>query len=168
MVEYVLLIVFSITIALIVYFLLKTYVPKDKYACPEGVSLLIKDYEYDYNTQELKFNITNDGRFNVTGYFIYIADEEHYSVNVFRDNTDSPRPSLEDYMVEGIKLGLGRGSVGIESTFKPGDTELETYKFSEVSGRVYSITIIPMRMQKEGGKIRIVSCSEQKTIKEIV
>lgn len=169
MVEYVLLIVFSVVLALIVYGVLKTYVPKDKLECPEGTSLLIENYNYDCGNQRLTLTLRNDGRFNVTGYFVYISDAYHNSTNAAGNNTDVPSPFMIDLGIEGIKLKMDVGP-SLPSTFEPGRTEIETYDFSDgisSPNRVYSMTIVPMRWQSERGKMKVVSCADQKITKDI-
>jgi len=171
MVEYVLIIVFSVVIALIVYGVLRTYIPQDKIACPEGTSLLIENYNYDCTpgNQILTFTIRNDGRFNVTGYFVYISDEKHESINAAGNNTDDPSPYMGDLSIDGIKLGMDPG-ISTSSTFKPGDFEIETYDFSDgisSPNQVYSLTIVPMRWQSENGKMKMVSCADEKITKTI-
>ena len=171
MVEYVLLIVFSVVIGLIVYGVLKTYVPKDKIACPDGTSLLIENYNYNCGNQILTLTMSNNGRFNVTGYFVYISDEYRNSTNAAGNITGVPSAYMNLLAIEGIKLGMGSDpGPSLPSTFKPGDSESETYDFSDgiySPNRVYSMTIVPMRWQSEKGKMKVVSCSDQKITKDI-
>lgn len=172
MVEYVLLIVFSVVLALIVYGVLKTYVPQNKLECPEGTSLLIESYNYNCANQELTFTIRNDGRFNVTGYYVYVSDspeKEVANININKNNTDSPfSPSLSDLNVEGIKLGMGSEPLpSLESTFEPGNIEVENYDLTGINDRAYTLTIVPIRWQSEKGKMKVVSCADQKTTKSI-
>src|SRR4030043_554689 len=71
MVGYVLLVVLSAVLGIIVYNILETYIPKPEINCPDGTSLLIESYSCASNT--LTFDISNNGRFDVEGYFIYAA-----------------------------------------------------------------------------------------------
>ncbi len=171
MLEYVLLIVFSVVLALIVYGVLKTYVPKDKIECPDGTSLLIENYNYDCDSQILTMAISNNGRFNVTGYFVYISDAYHNSTNAAGNNSDDPSPDMTLLSIQGIKLGMYPNAIpSLPSTFEPGASEIETYDFSDgifTPNQVYSMTIVPMRWQSERGKMKMISCSDQKSTKEI-
>jgi len=68
-VSYVLLIIIAISISIIVFGALKTMVPKQKPACDEGVSIIIKKFEC---LPEYKLNITfqNKGLFEVEGVYV--------------------------------------------------------------------------------------------------
>lgn len=173
MLEYVILIALLVVIALIVYAVLRTYTPKDKITCPEGASLLIKNYNYDCTDQKLTFTLENDGRFNLTGYFVYISNSseiESATLNIAENNTDYRggfSPKLKDSKVEGIKLGVELEGPTLSSTFKPGSLEENNYDLTGISGNAHYLIIVPMRWQSENGKMMVVSCAEQKTVKEI-
>lgn len=169
MLEYVILIALLVVIALIVYAVLKTYTPKDKITCPEGASLLIKNYNYDLNTQELTFTLENNGRFNLTGYFVYISNSsevESATLNIAKNNKKAGA-YLHPLNIDGIKLGVELEGLTLSSTFKPGSLEENSYDLTGISGEAHYLIIVPIRWQSENGKMMVVSCTEQKTVKEI-
>ena len=69
-IEYVLFISLAITISLIVYVWLKSYIPKDALECSDGVSILLQNYDYNCVANRLTLNLKNNGRFNIDGYYI--------------------------------------------------------------------------------------------------
>jgi hypothetical protein len=93
MVSYVLLIVFVIIIGAIVYQWLKTYVPAQALECPDGVSLFIKDADFDSSDSQLIITLRNNGRFNLAGYFIHATNDSNQTLPTidlsgYLDNTE--------------------------------------------------------------------------------
>ena len=70
---YVLLIAVSIAISILVYQFLKTYVPTEALACPDGTSIFIKSYTYDTQNGILKITLQNNGKFGIAGFFIHAS-----------------------------------------------------------------------------------------------
>src|SRR5438067_2137985 len=62
---YVLLIIIAISLSVIVYKSLKTYVPKETESCPSDTAISIKDYACDSNAKKLYLDLENKGLFNV-------------------------------------------------------------------------------------------------------
>ncbi|MAG24784.1 hypothetical protein CMI47_04320 [Candidatus Pacearchaeota archaeon] len=64
MVNYVILIIIAVSLALLVYSFLTVYVPKFQTPeCPEGINLIIQDYSCA--SEVLKINLANKGLFNI-------------------------------------------------------------------------------------------------------
>jgi hypothetical protein len=172
MVEYVLLVTFSVVLAIIVFAVLKTYVPQDKIACPEGTSLLVESYSYDCSRQILTFDISNSGRFDIGGYFIYVSDratEELPTLDISLNNTDDPPdPRLNALTINGIKLGMD-GAPGLTQVndFGPGEVESERYDISQIDDKAYILKIVPMRWQTERNTNKLVSCADEAIVKNI-
>lgn len=163
---YVLLVTFSIILGIIVYHFLSTYVPKEDPSCPEGVSLLIKEYSYDCNTNILILNITNNGKFDVGGYFIYGTDAENKelaTIDLTQQNT------YEDSRFPAGAVGIKFGSFYDEekNSLGPNEWETEMYDLTELNTQIYSVDIIPIRWQTQNRKSRLVSCDGAKIRKEI-
>ncbi|MFH1607758.1 MAG: hypothetical protein ABIA78_01360 [archaeon] len=159
MIGYVLLISFAVIIGVIVFQWLKTYVPRESLECSEGTSLFIKDYDYDCILNTLDLTITNNGRFNIGGYFIKA--------------TNSSEQELATYDLSNFSTGDKIGNIvkfqGIENSFKPDNPE-ETHVFDLSTsgfGTIYSVEIIPIRWQTENNKKQLVSCSNAK-VKEFI
>lgn len=70
LISYILLIVVGITMGLVIYGWLRTYVPTEIAKCDQDVSLQVTGYTYDCTTKIFKLELKNNGRFNVGGYLI--------------------------------------------------------------------------------------------------
>ena len=162
---YVLLIIFTITISIIVYKWLKTYVPQDEINCPGGTSLLIESYSYNCSSNMLTLNIVNNGKFDVGGYFIYGTDspeKELATIDLSKANTDNN----SIIPTTGIKFG---GIVSeAKNSLEPNGRETEIYNLTTISlGQIYSIEIVPIRWQTEKRRMLLVSCKNSKIKKTI-
>lgn len=71
-IAYVLLITVAITVSIAVYGFLQSYLPGEVDECPEGVSLVLGDYECD--EENLNITLINNGKFNVTGFAIKVTN----------------------------------------------------------------------------------------------
>ena len=70
LISYILLIVVGITMGLVIYGWLRTYVPAEVAKCDQDVSLQVTGYSYNCTTQIFNLGLKNNGRFNVGGYLI--------------------------------------------------------------------------------------------------
>ncbi len=165
MIGYILLITFAIVIAGVVYSWLKTYVPKEGIACPDGVSIYISEYDASTTPGELSLILKNNGQFSVGGIFIYYSTSEAQEIAV---NDLYERAPEVKKLYPGVKLGFSE-----ENSFKPGEeesiifdiTDLKDTKGSVVE-KIYAVEIIPIRWQSEGTKKPApVSCANAKTKK---
>lgn len=70
---YILLVAVVMTISIIVYQWLKTYVPSNSLSCPDGISISVINYSYTGCTTDgiLNLTITNTGTFGIYGYYIH-------------------------------------------------------------------------------------------------
>jgi len=160
MVGYVLLVSFAVFMGVIVYQWMKTFVPKEALECPEGTSLFIKDYTYNCSTKELDLVLTNNGRFNIGGYFIHatISPEQELATE------DLSRFSHQDKVGNIIRFFSG----SVDNPLRPNYEETHIFDLSNASfAQIYSIEIIPVRWQIEDNKKERVSCGESK-IEEII
>jgi len=73
LISYVLLIVMAVAIASGVYIWLKTTPPDFKAEeCPYGLSLIIEQCNINTASNQINLTFKNNGRFNVTGAFVYL------------------------------------------------------------------------------------------------
>jgi hypothetical protein len=122
MVGYVLLIAITIGLSIFVYNWLSFYVGGEgAEECPEGVSIVIRDYEC-YSTNEfgagrIKVSLKNRGRFSTDGYTLRVHDQEgaDFGFYVLDEN--------------GVVLA-------------PGEEYERTYNFSEHSFDGYNISTV--------------------------
>lgn len=154
MIGYVLLVAGAITMGIIVYQWMKTYVPSEKPECPEGISLYISEISLDGNS--LTVILRNNGRFSVNGYFIRAAN-----------NSEAEIATID---ISGYYGDVGKGEGGMvifENPFSPEQTKTEVFDLSEFPGNPVFIEIIPIRMEKVENKWVTQICVNAKVKEEI-
>jgi len=156
MVSYVLLIVFVIIIGAIVYQWLKTYVPAQALECPDGVSLFIKDADFDSSDSQLIITLRNNGRFDLAGYFIHVTNSS---------DQELPTIDLSSYLNDTLGSGrIHRNSVlfveeiAENNLFTPGSEESYFFDIPDSIGEPHLIRITPTRFQDVDERQRFVSC----------
>ena len=161
MVGYVLLVSFAVFMGVVVYQWIITFVPRETLECPDGTSLFIKDYTYNCSTKELSLILTNNGRFNIGGYFIHAT---------LSPDQELATEDLSEFSHQ-VKAGnIIRFALGVvDNPFKPNDPEVtHIFNLSDASfEQIYLIEIIPVRWQVEDNKKTIVSCGKSK-IEEMI
>ena len=145
MISYVLLISIAVVISYVVYRNLKTYVPQEKLECPDGVSIVIKDLKC--NSNKLEINISNNGLFNISGYYVSGATSSGglATVNIEKDGVSlfTINPSI---------------SQGQESKLTS-DTLLTPIR---------AIEMVPVRIQRDNKNVLVeVVCTNARIREEI-
>jgi len=156
MIGYVLLIVFALIMGTIVYNVVKTYIPKNVMECPDSVSIFINDVYLE--DSKLNLTITNNGLFNIAGYFIRATNSSSQEIAT---------KDLSEFLVQDANAKELNNIVifiGEDNPMKPNDKQTQIFNLDE---EIYSIEIIPVRFQKENNKNKFVSCGGSK-IREIV
>jgi hypothetical protein len=157
---YVLLVSFMLVLGVLIYLLLKTYVPGEVDNCPDETSILIKSYEC--NPDQLILNLKNDGNFNIGGYFIYATtspQQETATLDLSRNIT----PSIYRLYPRGVKFG----EVGEEeNSLTPDQNSTGIYNLTGLA-QIYSMEITPIRWQEEKNKNLLVTCTNAKIKKTI-
>jgi len=156
MVSYVLLIVFVIIIGAIVYQWLKTYVPAQALECPDGVSLFIKDADFDPSDSRLIIKLRNNGRFSLAGYFIHATNSS---------DQELPIIDLSGYLNNETSPGMiyGNSVLFVETgnnSFQPGSEKSYFFDIPSSIGEPYLIRITPTRFQEVDERQRFVSCGD--------
>jgi len=157
---YVLLIAISVVMSIVVYTWLKGYVPKDAIKCSEGTSIFIKDLVYTCTPGAETLNITvkNSGKFSVNGYFIHasnVSDPDSLAVIDI-----SPRVLLGG-KISGNSIVFNELVYNYLTPDEPTNVRMTSFNVTGY-GRLYKVEIIPIRLQEEGNKKRIVSCGDAK------
>ncbi len=155
---YLLLVAISISMSILVYVWLKGYVPNsEQVECPDGTSVLVRDLAYTCTPggETLNISLKNNGKFSINGYFIAVSDD--------------PNPdALPDIDISSkIKLGgnISANSIVfnylIYNYLTPNEpTNIRSSSFDVSSyGRLYKVKITPTRIEEEGNKRKVVSCS---------
>jgi cysteine-rich repeat protein len=156
MVGYVLLITIAIAMGIIAYNWMKTYLPTTTIECPEGVSIFIKEADFEASTSTLTITLKNNGRFNVLGYYIYAKNSSEQPLAAI---------DLSKYLTSGgIKAGNYISfAAGSENSFTSNQEAIHVFNILPEIGSLYSISIIPARIEEQKNKQRFVSCSNAKT-----
>ncbi len=155
---YVILISIGIIMSLVVYNYLKTYVPKDAINCPEGVSILITDY--DCKDGSLNITIKNNGKFNHDGYYIHASenDTEVATTNFVTNFNSSDRENTQGVGIPGMYVSFG---IEEDQLFKPNGELIEhRYLFEDFDLKFIEIT--PIRWQTYNTRKRLVTCGDAK------
>lgn len=162
MVGYILLVVFVITLSVIVFQWLRTYVPSDEALdCPEGSSLFATNV--DYCEGYLNVTLKNNGRFGLAGYYIRAANSTEQSVATI---------DLSQYInTSGGSNLLGNAilfsSSTDQNTLDPGEESADNFNVSNASfGNITSIEVIPTRFQEENNRVKFVSCTGARFVQQ--
>lgn len=157
MIGYVLLVTFVVVMGIIVYNWMKTYVPREDLDCPDGVSIFIKDYDCD--PAELSLTLTNNGKFNIGGYFIHVANVSEQEIATI--DISNRITSGEDVLSpNGIKFN------GSDNSFSPNEEVTDSFSIAGLE-MIYSVEVIPIRWQEENRRSRLVSCKDS-AISEVI
>lgn len=108
LIAYVLLITLTISISVLVYGWLKLYVaPGQESDCPEGVNLIISNYQC--SSGSLEVTLKNKGRFNVDGFYVRVHNSSNpefglYTLYSIASNGAEIKPGEEfNYAYSSIK-----------------------------------------------------------------
>ena len=157
MIGYVLLITLAIVMSVVAYSWMKTYLPKGPTECPDGVSLFLKEAGFDSSvSQTLTLTLKNNGRFNLLGYYIYATN-----------SSDQPLATIDlsQYLISGGKI-LGNSisfASGAGNSLTAGEEVVHIFNIPAGLGELYSISVIPTRIEEEGNAERFTSCSGART-----
>ncbi|PJE81641.1 hypothetical protein COU58_01725 [Candidatus Pacearchaeota archaeon CG10_big_fil_rev_8_21_14_0_10_32_42] len=159
---YVLLITFGIILSIIVFNYLRTYVPSDPLDCPDGVSLFLKDYNYNCSSGELYLTLKNNGKFNVEGYFAYGASNQSVELGMV-DLSKYFNPSLSQSGLSVMNVIYFNNQANISLAY--GEEKIHAFN---LDGPIYSLEIIPLRFQTDNNVERIILCGRAKLKQELV
>lgn len=158
MIGYVLLITAAAAMSVVVYQWMKTYLPGEELECPDGVSIFIKDINFNCTNLELNLTLKNNGKFNIAGYFIHATNDSNQTLATI---------DLSQYINESGEVLIDNAILFTsinDNAMKPNDEKTDTFN---LINQIYSIEIIPIRFQEIENKMRLVSCGNSK-VKEIV
>jgi hypothetical protein len=160
---YILLISFAVFMSFIVYQGLKTYVPVGAIECPDGVSIFVSSSNCTLNDEkyDLTAVIKNNGRHNIAGYYIHASnnsEQEVATIDLVRYlNKQGGQVGNISSLVVFIQYGEGAISTMVNSV-NVSDRAYASYE--GIPTKIYSVDIIPVRFQKEGNRLRQVSCGK--------
>lgn len=169
MIGYVLLVTAAIVMGTIAYQWIRTYVPSEGLACPEDVSVFIKEYECGGPKNEFNITLKNNGKFAIAGYFIHVTDDPEQEIATL---------DISEYIGE-EKGGMGGvhagGSVifvaASANSMKPNEEKKSVFGLTEavVAGltKIELVQITPVRYHTVDNKLRFVSCGGAKIKEEL-
>lgn len=163
MIGYVLLVSLAVVMGLIAYQWMKTYLPSDIIECPDGASLFVKEYTCDANTRTFNVTLKNNGRFDVAGYYIRVADigETKPTIEIYQNLSSDPlMPGLNN-ATGAIIYELGNNSL------KPGQEKYNSFLLNKETLNLVSLDITPVRWQVDNNRNKFVVCT-QSTVREIL
>ena len=121
---YVLLITIGIALSTLVYSWLRFYVtPGEEVSCPEGVSLIIKNYNYDCTANKLNLTLQNKGLFTVDGFVLRANDKQgsHLGVYTLNGTGEKMKPgdvsSSQEYDSDKYFVGSAEKEIKNKLTF---------------------------------------------------
>lgn len=162
LVGYVLLVTFSVVIGILVYKLLKTYVPQEDINCPDGTSFIIQNYTYDCNSKMFTMSILNNGKFDIGGYFVYGANSSDREVGTI--GLASLNVNVDSRISQ---FGVEFGNLFNKNPLQPNNEETDVYNLTNFNGQLYLVQLVPIRWQTEGNKWILVSCKDAEIKKDI-
>jgi len=167
---YILLIAMVIVMSLIVYEWLRTYVPGEVTECPSGVSVYVKDYNYDCANNQFNFTLRNNGRFSISGYVIRASNDSTQeiatiSLTPYYNSSDERLQTVGNYILNFLDI----------NAYYPGQEisqHSNAFNLSQgeepFQGKIHKIEIIPIRREDVGGRARNAVCTNARIIEEIV
>lgn len=162
-VGYVLLIVFGIALALMVFTNLKTFIPSQSLSCPDGVSIFLKDYSYNCTTGALNLTLENNGRFLMQGYIIYGATSSGAVANTSLSSYFEPKGSTGYTPTNSNKIYFDLNN--LTEGINPGST---VNHFFQLNKKIFSIRILPLRIQDSGSTEKNVACGNAQITENLV
>jgi len=166
LIGYVLLVVIAISISIIVFQNLRNLVPEEKLECPNGVSVLLKEYTCDMDGK-ITLKLANNGRFSIGGFYVRgAADGEVIPVHnlLGKDSEGKEQPY---WSPPSSKLG--------ENSIKPGQEVSgfpNTLNFASAPGwpenkDLKKVEIVPFRFEEVEGRERFVVCGDASIIESV-
>jgi len=161
---YVLLVAVIIAISIIVYQWLKSYVPRNALACPDGVAVSMPDaiYNCSFNSsyEQLNFSLDNSGTFAFAGYLIHATNSSAQQLATI---------DLSKYYFNGTQKGFySRNSqtVFFSTAFElnyvnPSESlniNDNSFFIPKSLGTLGTIEITPIRYVNYSGQIRVAVC----------
>lgn len=102
-VAYVILISIGLSLSVLVYNWLRFYVQDtDKAECPEGVNIIVKDY--DCYSDSFNVTLKNQGLFNLSGFVLRVHDEEGRKSGIYYFGNDDLRGFEEINIAPGVSI----------------------------------------------------------------
>ncbi len=131
LIGYVLLIVIAISLSMLVYSWLRGQVPKESEECPDGISLILENYECNSSEKTIELTLKNRGRFDLSGFILKGSKETEglATCNIY---------TAERYTAERV--------VFPDNVLRPGEKHTQEFNYENCI-KVEKIEIIPIYSQ---------------------
>ena len=147
LVAYVHLISLSIALSIVVYNWLRAYVlPYQPKACPDGMSIIIKDY--NCYTGNITLNLSNKGLFRIDGYIFRINNES--------DATGNP---------VGLPINVIITKT-LTTPLQPGEVTSGSWNYKNKYGKIVEMEIEPFRLDGDKNVLCDKATIKQRTLLE--
>jgi hypothetical protein len=144
MVSYVMLVIISISLAILVYAWLKTQLPKENDECPDRLSVIIKDINCDTSTNIVNITFQNKGFFNINGIALRISNR----------TGDIPAYNLmtgiKPWQNHSIVVNEVRNFTYFRYELKPGEEYKLSYNYTKFN-QIKKIQLTPFISKQENG-----------------
>ena len=140
-VGYVLLIAIAVSMSVIVYYFLHSYIPKPSTNdCPSGMSIIISDYNCDLTNKNINLTLQNKGLFDIDGFLI--------RASTTNDNSSIPSKELSyNNGTADTKTAVMYFDNLIDATLHPSQRFSRIYSYSDYSD-INKLQIIPFKLYK--------------------
>ncbi|GAG16259.1 unnamed protein product, partial [marine sediment metagenome] len=149
-----------IVMGTIAYQWIRTYVPSEGLACPEDVSVFIK--EYACGGGEFNITLKNNGKFSIAGYFIHVTNESEQEIAT----TDiSQNITLGGVSAGGAVIFVSAST----NSMKPNEEKKSVFDLTgaDITNKIELVQITPVRYHTVDNKLRFVSCGGAKIKEEL-
>ncbi len=171
---YVMLIAIVIAISIGVYTWMRSYIPSEAIACPDGVSVSLTDVSYNCTAHQLNFTLENSGTFSIAGYLVKATNNSAQTIatiDLTQYYADQSKISANTIFYGSYTSGAnGIGPLGDKDSL--GNPTYITYnEFNGIPdkyGDLVRLEITPVRWATYNGQLKYSVCSNAKISEKII
>ncbi|MEM4625233.1 MAG: hypothetical protein QXJ28_00490 [Candidatus Pacearchaeota archaeon] len=175
-VAYVMLVLFVISMAVLVYVWLKIQLPKEKIECSDEVSVSISNYSCDPINKFIIITLQNKGLFYIDGVNIRVSNRSGDPPTQYISPTITPFaiPPEFSFLNDEYRVWLGSERDGFlyfspgspVQRMRPGFKYTLNLNYSQ-NNRLYSIQITPFILKEGTSSLDVIICSKSKIIQNL-
>ncbi len=170
---YVMLVAIVIAISIGVYTWMRSYIPSEALACPDGVSVSVPDYSYNCSSHQLNFTLENSGTFSIAGYLVKATNNSAQTIATI----DLTKYYADQSKISANLIFYGSYASGVNSIGPSGDkdgsgnpTYITANEFNGIPdkyGDLVRLEITPVRWVTYNGQLKYSVCSNAKILEKI-
>ncbi len=170
MIGYVLLITLAITMSVLVYNGMKSYVPTEHTECPDGIGIYVDDYTHKKDL--LNLTLKNNGRYGISGFYIYGSNDssqEIATINLAKKIKENKKEGYSVFETQGgVRIFVDGVKEGDKyNTWKPGKSYNFLFNVSGITGGIKFLEITPRMQMEYENTLYLPNCGDAK-IKESI